>query len=75
MVGPLRGARCKGILLHSATWPKVESTANSVTPLGYVPGSSSATSCCGYATGRNDQDVTDGVVLTTRSRLGLQTSE
>ena len=44
----------KGILLHSATWPKVESATSSVTPpQGYVPGSSSATSCCDYATGRN----------------------
>ena len=52
MIGPLRGARSKGILLHSATWPKVESAASSVAPLGNVPGSSSARSCCGYATGR-----------------------
>ena len=43
----------KGILLRSATWPKVVSAPGSVTPpQGYAPGSSFATSYCGYATGR-----------------------
>lgn len=53
MISRLRGVCSnKGILLHSATWPKVESAPSSVTSQGYVPGSSSARSCCGYATGR-----------------------